>query len=157
MKHLLKSSSNFSLAVVLLLASTSSFGQTTGNEIIGTWLNQEKEALIEIDKHGTTYSGKITWLKEPNDTETGKQRLDKYNPDKKLQSRPILGSELLYGFVFDKDEKEWSKGTIYDGREGKSYKCYITLNPDGSLKVRGYIGAAWMGLGKTNTWTRKTN
>ncbi len=157
MKHLLKPSSAFLVAVMLLLAGRHSFGQTTGNEIIGTWLNQEKEAQIEIDKSGTTYSGKIVWLKEPNDADTGKPRLDKHNPDAKLKSRPILGSELLYGFVFDKGEKEWNKGTIYDGRDGKSYKCYITLNTDGSLKVRGYVGAAWMGLGKTNTWTRKTN
>lgn len=157
MKHLLKSSSSFVHAFVLLLATTYSFGQTTGDEILGTWLNQEKEAQIEITKTGETYSGKIVWLKLPNDPETGKARLDKFNPDSKLRSRPILGSELLYGFIFDNNEKEWNEGTIYDGRESKSYKCYMSLNPDGSLKVRGYVGLSWMGLGKTNIWTRKTN
>lgn len=157
MKHLLNPSSKVLYALVLLLASTYTFGQTTGDEILGIWLNEEKEAQIEIRRSGAIYSGKIVWLKEPNDPETGKPKLDKHNPDSKLQSRAILGSELLYGFVFNKEEMAWSEGTIYDGRSGKSYKCYLSINADGSLKVRGYMGASWMGLGKTNTWIRENH
>lgn len=157
MKLLLKPSATYLVGLALLLITRVSVAQNTGNEIIDTWWNQEKEAQIKIYQSGSTYAGKIVWLKEPNDPETGKPKLDKKNPDTKLRSRPILGSDLLYGFTFDKSEKEWVGGTIYDGREGKTYKCYITLNTDGTLKVRGYIGASWMGLGKTNTWTRKTN
>jgi uncharacterized protein (DUF2147 family) len=157
MKHLLKSPAPYIVGIALLFITTVSTAQNTGNEIIDTWWNQEKEAQIEIYQSGSTYAGKIVWLKEPNDPETGKPKLDKKNPVTKLRSRSLLGSDLLYGFTFDKSEKEWIDGTIYDGREGKTYKCYIVLNTDGTLKVRGYIGASWMGLGKTNIWTRKTN
>lgn len=157
MKHILNLSSNFLCALAQSFVGTWSYGQTTGDEILGTWFNQEREARIEIKRSSATYSGKIVWLKDPNDPDTGKPRLDKHNPDSKLQSRQILGSELLYGFVFNQDKMEWSDGTIYDGREGKSYKCYLSLNPDGTLKVRGYVGASWMGLGKTNIWTREKN
>ena len=154
MKKLFKPLTKLCFVLAMLFQSTHSFSQTEGNEIIGNWWNQEKEAQIEIYKNGNTYSGKIIWLKEPNDTETGKPKLDKKNPDKKLRSRPILGSDLLYGFAFDKSENEWTGGTIYDAREGKTYKCYIKFNADKTLKVRGYIGAAWMGFGKTNIWTK---
>lgn len=148
---------SFLLSLLLTALITQAVAQTRGDDILGVWWNQEKEAQIEIYQSGSSYSGKIVWLKEPNDPETGKPKLDKKNPDAKLRSRAILGSDLLFGFTFNKSEKEWAGGTIYDGREGKSYKCYISLNADGSLKVRGYIGASWMGLGKTNTWTRTTN
>jgi len=76
------------------------------------------------------------------------------NPNEKLCSKPLLGSNLLYGFTFDKDDKEWSNGKIYDGRKGKTYKCMIKINADHTLNVSGYIGASWMGLGETSIWTR---
>lgn len=142
------------IGLALLFLSSKSFSQTTGDEIIGTWWNQEKDGQIEIYKSGNTYAGKLIWMKDPNNPSTGKPLLDQKNPDEKLRSNPILGSNLMYGFVFSKGDKEWSDGKIYDGREGKTYKCYIKINADKTLKVRGYIGAAWMGLGKTNTWTR---
>lgn len=157
MTHLFESHRQYLFGITLLFFSTYGSAQTTGHEIIGTWWNQEKEALIEIYQNGVAYSGKIVWLKEPNDPATGKPKLDKHNPDPELQSRPLLGSDLLHDITFDRGEKEWSGGTIYDGREGKRYKCYLALSLDGTLKVRGYLGASWMGLGKTNTWTRKTN
>src|SRR5688572_157638 len=120
MKHLLKSSFRCIAGIAAILMSTGALAQTTGNEILGTWWNQERDAQIEIYQNGSTYSGKIVWLKEPNDPQTGKPKSDKKNPDEKLRSRPIVGSDLLYGFAFNKSEKEWAGGTIYDGREGKS-------------------------------------
>ena len=44
------------------------------------------------------------------------------------------------------------KGTIYDPRDGKTYKCRMTLKKDGTLEVRGYLGLAL--FGKTVVWTR---
>lgn len=134
--------------------SIKSFCQTTGDEIIGIWLSQEKDAKIEIYKSGNTYAGKIIWLKEPNDHETGKPQIDKKNPDIKLRTRPIMGMNLVYGFSFNKKDKEWSGGIIYDGRSGQTYKCYLELKETTVLKIRGYIGASWMGLGKTVLWSR---
>jgi uncharacterized protein (DUF2147 family) len=157
MKQFLKSPARFLIGIALLFITTISSAQNTGDEIIDTWWNQEREAQIEIYQNGGKYSGKIVWLKDPNDPETGGPKLDKKNPDSKFHSRTILGSDILYGFTFDKNNREWVDGTIYDGREGKTYKCYITLNSDGTLNVRGYVGASWMGLGKTHIWIRKTN
>lgn len=127
--------------------------QATGDEILGKWWNQEKDAQIEVFRVGTVYSAKIVWMKTPNDAD-GKLRVDKENPDATLRNRTIMNLVFMNGFTFKAGDKEWSGGKIYDARSGKTYKCFLSLNKNGSLKVRGYIGASWMGLGKTNTWTR---
>lgn len=146
----------FTLSFLLLLSlyCGKSFAQNTGDEIIGTYWNQEKEAQIQIYKSSNTYAGKLIWMKNQNDPVTGKPVLDTKNPNEKLRGKPLLGSNLMHGFTFSKEDKEWSNGKIYDGRKGKTYKCRIKLNADGTLNVTGYIGASWMGLGETNVWTR---
>lgn len=35
--------------------------------VLGKWLNEDKDARIEIYKEGNSYFGKIVWLKEPNE------------------------------------------------------------------------------------------
>ena len=145
----------FAVVMILLLAANAkSFAQTTGDEIIGTWMDAEKDGEIDIYKTGNTYAGKLIWIKEPNDPATGKPKLDKNNPDAKLRSQQLLGRDLMSGFIFEKSDKQWPGGKIYDSRSGKTYKCYLALGDDKTLKLHGYIGSAWMGLGKTTIWTR---
>lgn len=141
------------LTAFLLAGAVAAQSVDKSNQIVGTWLNQEKEARIEIYRDKNTYSGKIVWLKEPNN-ERGLPKVDDKNPDPARRSDPIVGLVLLRGFVYDQAEDEWVDGKIYDAREGKTYKCYLKVAENGTLKVRGYMGAAWMGLGKTNVWTR---
>lgn len=154
MKQMLSRYFKLSLLLLLSLYTCNSFGQTTGEEIIGSWWNQKKDGQIQIYKSGNTYTGKLIWMKNENDPSTGKLLLDKKNPDTKLRNKSLLGSNLMYGFIFIKEDKEWGNGKIYDGRKGKTYKCRIKLNDNGTLNVTGYIGASWMGLGETTIWTR---
>lgn len=154
MKLPLSQFSKLLLFLFLSVCVSQSFGQSTGEEIIGTWWNQEKDGQIEIYKSGNTYAGKLVWMKDQNDPATGKLLLDKKNPDEKLRSKPLLGSNLMYGFTFSKQENEWNNGKIYDGRKGKTYKCLLRIQADHVLKVTGYLGASWMGLCETTIWTR---
>lgn len=135
----------------LLLLSLSVTAQTAKTAIVGTWLNQEKAAKIEIYQQGDKFFGKIVWLKEPN--ENGKPKTDNKNPDKARHNDPIIGLVMLKDFSFD-GKSTWEGGTIYDARSGKTYSCYLTLQADKSLKVRGYVGISL--FGQTNIWT-KTN
>ena len=48
------------------------------------------------------------------------------------------------------DGDEWNDGKILDPKTGKIYKCYISLEDENKLKVRGYIGFAL--LGRTQYW-----
>ncbi|MCX6252842.1 MAG: DUF2147 domain-containing protein [Bacteroidetes bacterium] len=119
------------------------------DDILGTWLNEERTAKVQVYKDGAKYFGKIVWLKETLDKVTGKPRTDDLNPDVKLRNTPLMGLILLRSFVFDGDD-EWTKGTIYDPKNGKTYSCYIRFDTPQILKIRGYIGISI--LGRTTNW-----
>jgi len=126
----------------------------SADDILGVWLNEDKDAHVEIYKDGGKYFGKIVWLKTPIDEETGKPKLDDKNTDPKLQSRPVMGLLLLKDFVFDGDD-EWEDGEIYDPKSGKTYSCYMEFPDEDdktNLKIRGYIGISL--LGRTTYWTK---
>ena len=140
------------LMVLMAWPCTSLFAQThKAEDIVGTWLNQEGTAKVQVFKVGSNFYGKIVWLKEPNDSITGKPRTDKENPDPKLKTAPLLGLVNLKGFVFD-GKDEWKDGTIYDPKNGKTYSCFIKFDGPDKLKIRGYIGISL--LGRTTIWTR---
>lgn len=139
------------LSITALLFTGFVSGQTfNADDILGVWLNEDKDAHVEVYKEGDKYFGKIVWLKFPNDEVTGKPKVDDENPDENLQNEPVLGLVLLKDFVFDEDE--WDSGTIYDPKNGKTYDCYMVLKDEDNLKIRGYIGITL--LGRTTYWTR---
>jgi len=138
--------------IALLLAVVPAIAQKYPTDLIlGKWLNEDKDAHVEIYKEAGKYFGKLIWLKEPIDEVTGKPKLDDENSDVTLQSRPVLGLVILKDFIFDGDE-EWEDGTIYDPKNGKTYDCYMEIDEGGILKIRGYIGFSW--IGRTTYWTR---
>jgi uncharacterized protein (DUF2147 family) len=137
------------LIVGLLFSGLTVVAQTTKTSIVGIWLNQDKAAKIQIYEQGGKLFGKIVWLKEPN--ENGKPKTDNKNPDKARHNDPVINSVVLKNFVFD-GNSTWEDGTIYDARSSSTYSCYLTLQEDKTLKVRGYVGISW--FGQTNIWTR---
>ncbi len=144
----------FILAVATAMLSTAmSFAQSRkADDILGTWLNQEATGKVQIFKENGKYFGKIIWLKEPTDKETGKPRTDIENPDPVLKTTPLIGLVNLKNFIFDGDD-EWEDGTIYDPKNGKTYSCYIRFDEKpNTLRIRGYIGISM--LGRTTLWTK---
>lgn len=143
------------LAIFTLVVAFSNltFSQIKADDVTGVWLNEDKDAHVKIENIAGVYFGKIVWLKEPIDEKTGQPKLDKENPDPKLQKRPIMGLNLLSDFKFD-GSKEWKGGAIYDPKSGKTYSCYMifTDKSKDKLKVRGYIGISL--IGRTTYWTR---
>ena len=51
-----------------------------------------------------------------------------------------------------KDGEEYNSGKVLDPKNGKLYKCYITLEGNDKLKVRGFIGISL--FGRTQYWYR---
>lgn len=135
--------------VLFFVGSKLAFAQATDATPVGTWTNEEKEARFEIYKCGSKLCGKIVWLREP--LRDGKPKLDRSNPDKNLQNRPILGLIFMQNFEFDGDNK-WDDGTIYDPKSGKTYSCYMKLLEKDKMEVKGYIGISL--IGRTQNWTR---
>lgn len=157
-------STPFAALIVILLAGLLSASPATAQEpgtsgadaIVGLWATEDEEAHVEIVRDGEEYSGEIVWLSEPiypPDDERGmggRKKVDRNNPDESLHDRPIIGLEIMDGFTYDGDGL-WRGGRIYDPDNGKTYRCKLTLQDDGSLHVRGYIGFSL--LGRTSTWT----
>ena len=121
--------------------------------ILGTWLVKEKTGKIQIFKCGKKYCGKTVWLEPSTEHPDPSTIIDVHNPDPTKRSRKVLGSTMLWGLTYDKDDERWEDGQIYDNRSGKIYKCQVTLDEGGKkLHLRGYIGFSL--IGGTTTWTR---
>jgi uncharacterized protein (DUF2147 family) len=122
----------------------------SADAILGKWINPSGEGQIQVYKRGNLFYGKLAWIKAPNDEATGQPKTDRNNPDKKLQSRPLLNLELLKDFKYD-GENVYEDGSIYDPKNGKKYKCKMTLDGN-KLTIRGFIGISL--LGRSEVWTR---
>ena len=131
------------ITCILLFLSMVIFSQN-GDAIIGTYMTDKNEGMVEITKKDNKYFGKLTWTKTPG-------KLDVNNPDKKQQTDKLAGKEILKNFDFDGKEL-WHNGTIYDPKNGKTYSCKITRDDKGNLNVRGFIGVSL--LGRTAFWVK---
>lgn len=127
------------------------------DDVLGAWLNEEKDAKIEIFRCGEKYCGKIVWLKEPDypegskDGVPGTPKTDHHHPDPALRQTPIIGLQIVHDFVFAGDSI-WKEGRVYDPKNGKTYKGKMTLVSPRELRLRGFIGISL--IGRNTTWTR---
>lgn len=111
--------------------------------IAGRWLTADGSGVVTIGACGAATCGRLTQILK---SRPGAAATDVNNADPKLRSRPIQGLPILSGFA-DKG-KDW-RGTIYDPRNGKSYKSIVARNPDGTLAVKGCIAF----FCQTQVWT----
>lgn len=134
--------------IMLFLGFTSN---DEGDRLIGVWQPSSGKAKVKIEKIGTKYYGKIVWLKEPNDPNTQKPKVDKNNPDESMRNVPLKGYRMLKDFVYG-GKDQWNEGTIYDPENGSTYSCEINMKDKSTLEIRGYIGVK--ALGRTDVWKR---
>lgn len=138
---------------IVMMVSVVMFAQDAADKVVGTWLNGEGTGQIQIYKTTSGhFAGKIVWLKEPIDPETGKPKLDKRNPDASKRTLPTLGLVNMRSFKYNAEDKVWEHGKIYDPKNGKEYSCKMEFSDENTLNVRGYIGISL--LGRTDKWTR---
>ena len=120
-------------------------------DVQGLWVTEDdetgkKKSEVLIYKEGNTVYGKIINLLLPEDK--GKLCLNCKGENK---NKPIEGLLILKDLILEEDT--WEGGTILDPKSGKIYDCYITLEDDNTLKVRGFLGFSL--LGRTQIWKRK--
>ncbi len=143
----------FLLIIVFLTLTGHSQDKKNPDAILGTWLTGEGNGKVEIYRNGEKFQGKIVWLKEPLDEKTGKPKTDINHPDKSIRNRPILGLVNLWGFSFNGRDK-WENGRVYDPKNGKEYKCVITVKDPETIEVRGFVGITL--IGRTDVWKRQS-
>jgi uncharacterized protein (DUF2147 family) len=117
--------------------------------ILGTYLNTDGKSKIEFFKSGDTYSGKVVWLKIPND-ENGEPRRDIHNPDKSLRDRPLMGMITIAGLKYEGDGK-YVDGTAYLPTVGYEVEFKVHVNDDNTISVTGSKGI----LSETETWKKE--
>ena len=125
------------LAMALMLLAVSGYAEG----ILGKWITESGDAQVEIYQQGNVVNGKIVWLQK------GPETVDKNNKDAKLQSRKLMGVNILSGL--SKKNDKWEGGKIYNPKNGKTYKCAVWPEGD-KLMVRGYLGMFY----ETQTWKR---
>ncbi len=134
-----------------LLAATPAAAQSRTPE--GLWLHDNKRIEIKISPCGELLCGTIVWFKWPNDA-GGVPLVDLKNPDPALRSRPLMGLTILSG-LRRTGENTWEEGRIYNPDDGEDYRARMSIQKDGTLRVRAYVLLPI--FGKTFIWTRVTD
>lgn len=118
--------------------------------VLGKWKTIDDEtgqakSIVEIYEQNGKIYGKVI---EILDLEHKKSVCSTCSGSDK--DKPILGMIVIKGL--SKDDDEYNSGKILDPKNGKQYKCYITLENKDKLKIRGYIGISL--FGRTQYWYR---
>ena len=133
------------LSICILFAST-----TFAQSVLGKWKTIDDEtgqakSIVEIYEANGKVFGKIIEIFDvarKNDLCKECSGSDK--------DKPIQGMIILRGL--SKDDDEYSGGKIIDPKNGKTYKCTISLESKDKIKIRGYIGFSL--IGRSQYWVR---
>ena len=139
------------LLTIALLTLFSLYGFAQADKIVGKWKTiddkdgSEKSIVIIYKAANGKFYGKIEKLfKEPEKICTECQGADK--------NKPVLGMVIIN----DMTEKEGklTGGTIMDPKNGKVYKCNVSLEKETEkLIVRGSLDKFGL-LGRSQTWIK---
>jgi len=148
------------LVLVALLGVLASTASAQSPSVMGTWLTASGVAQVRIGPCPDSASGPICGLvvglinpKGPDgNAVTPDMATDYRNPDPALRTRKVIGMPLIWGFKKTADPNAFEDGQIYNGENGKTYNANISLQPDGKLRLRGYVGTPM--FGETQLWTR---
>ena len=138
------------LCALLLCVGERAFAQ---EQILGYWIDADRERIIEVYEVNGRFNGRIVWLKDSLDM-FGQPLRDVMNDDPKLRSRKVIGLDMLTDYRWDDDV--WRKGDIYNYRTGNDYSGKMRINEEGDLRLKGYYSLLWF-LGRTKTWKRIKN
>lgn len=133
--------------ILLLMAGIQTAQSQT---VLGKWKTIDDEtgsakSIVEIYEQNNKVYGRVLQI-----LEKGKENKTCENCKGDKKDKPIKGLVIIEGL--SKDGDTWEDGTILDPKNGKEYKCHISLENTNKLKVRGYIGFSL--LGRTQYWTR---
>lgn len=138
------------LCVVLLFLSIQFYGQNA--TVIGKWKTIDEDgkpkSIVEIYEKSDKIYGKVIDILE---IENKNKKCTKCSGEDK--NKPILGMVIIKGLK--KEGAEYNDGEILDPKNGKTYQCFINLEGNDKLKVRGFIGFSL--FGRTQYWYRVKN
>jgi uncharacterized protein (DUF2147 family) len=142
------------IALFLVCGNTASAQRLPASDLIcGKWMIVQKNLTVEIYKDGKEFKAKIIWFNDSDDkSHPMETRLDLDNPDPKLRTQTILGSNILNKLVYVPSSNSWEHGVIYDALHGHHWDSSAYIDQKGELKVTGYWHFKF--IGKTLTFIR---
>lgn len=124
------------------------------DDIRGLWVDHRddgrRKVAVWIEDCDGALCGRIYWLQKPLSA-GGQPKRDRRNPDAALRERPLCGLQILTGFR-PAAQRAWTSGHIYNPNDGRTFSSTMSLQDDGSLRIRGYVGISL--FGKTVEWVR---
>lgn len=116
-----------------IFISTQIIAQQSASSIEGIWEAQGKYR-IQISQDRGVYNGKIIWIAPGTETK------DVKNPDPNLRSRDLVGVEMLKGFTYNPNKKEWTGGSIYAPGAGGKLKARLSIKNKNELQIKASMG-----------------
>ena len=125
------------LFIFILSLPLLSSAQVSESGILGVWLNEKKEAVVEIYQDNGRYFGKIIDIRGRHAHHKEALR-DINNPHPEFRDRPLLQMPLLENLRYE--DGEFVDGTAYNPRLGRYFKCKAWLVSEKKMRLRGYLG-----------------
>jgi uncharacterized protein (DUF2147 family) len=123
---------------------------------MGTRLTASGKAQVRIGRAPIPRTGRSALIvaliepKGPTESVARRWRRSTEPPIRRCSRK--IGMPLIWGFKKTSDPNAFEDGHIYNGENGKTYNANISLQPDGKLRLRGYVGTPM--FGETQLWTR---
>jgi uncharacterized protein (DUF2147 family) len=108
----------------------------------GDWKDEDGVATIRVAECNKNMWGVVVWEKVAG--------TDKNNPDVTKRNRPTFGLPILLNMKKDAKAEKWA-GTIYNAKDGKSYKSTMEPTSPNELEIEGCVMGILCG---GQTWTR---
>ncbi|MDO9005608.1 MAG: DUF2147 domain-containing protein [Aquabacterium sp.] len=137
---------SFRIATAALCLSTWAAHATT-TDPRGRWITASGNLEVDVAPCGEgALCGTATRVLANRSMSPGVDAMDP------VDKRPALGMTILIDFRPDDDDASQWHGQIYNRENGKTYRCQMSLGPQGELVLRPYIGLPL--FGKTQVWQR---
>jgi len=119
-----------SMAIILFLGAAKTpqkLPAFTADMILGNWMDENNEVLVNIYKINNKYFGKTLWIQ------------NRSHPGQPLvkEEQHWIGMVVMKDFFWQNNE--WSNGTIYQPRENQTYSAFITPVNQNTIKVTGFV------------------
>jgi uncharacterized protein (DUF2147 family) len=148
------------MLIAALLGTMACNASAQAPSVAGVWLTASGKAQVRIEPCADAASGSlcgfIVGLVDPRGPDGAavapEAATDHRNPDPAHRTRKVIGMPLIWGFKKAAEPNSFEDGKIYNAEDGKTYSATVSLQPDGKLRLRGYVGSPM--FGQTQIWTR---
>ena len=126
------------VAIVFAVSAMAAVDRAFAGDPTGVWLDEDRDAKIQVAKCGAALCGHVVWIQQGNDPANGQPWVDKNNVDPNKRGRSLLGLTIVKDMKPSSTPNKWS-GQVYSIVFGKNFNGSLTLLSPTSLKIEGCL------------------